>query len=54
VWLPNREVPFVRGEPVEFDADEVKVLDDDWSPPASAEKAIAKADKASKSTEKES
>jgi hypothetical protein len=54
VWLPNREVPFVRGEPVEFDADEVKVLDDDWSSPASAEKAIAKADKASKSTEKES
>lgn len=55
VWLPGREVPFTRGEPVEFDADEVKMLDDQWSSAASAEKAIAKADKAAKSTtEKES
>lgn len=56
VWLPGREVPFTRGEPVEFDADEVKMLDDQWSSPASADKAIAKAKavEATKNPEKES
>lgn len=35
VWLPTREVPFVRGEPIEVDADEAKLLGDEWSTPKS-------------------
>ena len=33
VLLPSRDIPFVRGVPVEFTAEEAAVLDEDWSAP---------------------
>ena len=45
VWLPTREVPFVRGEAVDVTADEAALLGDEWSAPKS--KPSAKAEKES-------
>lgn len=52
VWLPTREVPFDRGTPVEFTAEEAGLLDELWSTPKATE---AKPEKATEAKpEKES